>query len=76
MPLSADPKGGGTEADGSKNADYCSFCYQNGAFTDPTLTLETMTSKLEPIMTSMNIPADVVESTKAALPHLKRWITA
>lgn len=23
----------GTNADGSKNPEYCSYCYQNGAFT-------------------------------------------
>ncbi len=33
MPLVKDPGQGGTEADGSKSALYCSYCYQNGAFT-------------------------------------------
>ncbi len=33
MPMSKDPQGGGTNADGSKNIKYCSYCYQNGAFT-------------------------------------------
>lgn len=33
MPLSKDPKGGGTNADGTLNTDYCSYCYQNGEFT-------------------------------------------
>ncbi len=33
MPMSKDPQGGGTNADGSKNSSYCSYCYQNGAFT-------------------------------------------
>jgi hypothetical protein len=33
MPLSNDPKGGGTNADGSKSEVYCSFCYVNGEFT-------------------------------------------
>ncbi|MDR2936075.1 MAG: zinc ribbon domain-containing protein, partial [Rikenellaceae bacterium] len=28
-----DPQGGGTNADGSKNEKYCSYCCQNGAFT-------------------------------------------
>jgi len=32
MPMSSDPQGGGTNADGSKNAKYCSYCYQDGAF--------------------------------------------
>ena len=30
MPLN--PEVLGTNADGSKNEDYCTYCYQNGAF--------------------------------------------
>jgi hypothetical protein len=33
MPMSKDPQGGGTNADGTKNEAYCSYCYQNGIFT-------------------------------------------
>ena len=33
MPMKQDPQGGGTNADGSLNAIYCNYCYQNGAFT-------------------------------------------
>lgn len=32
MPLSNDPQGGGTNADGSKTKKYCSYCYENGDF--------------------------------------------
>lgn len=35
MPMKRDEKGGGTNADGSKSTEYCSFCYQNGVFTHP-----------------------------------------
>jgi hypothetical protein len=31
--MKKDPKGGGTNADGSLNPKYCSYCYQSGAFT-------------------------------------------
>ena len=34
MPMDKDPGGGGTNADGSKSAVYCSYCYVNGAFVD------------------------------------------
>ena len=27
MPLKADPKGGGTHADGTSSREYCSYCY-------------------------------------------------
>ncbi len=33
MPMKKDQQGGGTNADGSKNNLYCSYCYQNGNFT-------------------------------------------
>ena len=33
MPMKKDPQSGGTNADGSKNVKYCSYCYQNGEFT-------------------------------------------
>ena len=33
MPMSKDPKGGGTNADGSINEKYCSYCFENGKFT-------------------------------------------
>jgi len=32
MPMKQDPQGGGTNANGSKNEKYCSYCFQNGAF--------------------------------------------
>lgn len=73
MPLSQDPLGGGTEANGDKSTDYCSYCYRNGVFFDPHITMEGMIAKLEPIMANMNIPAEVVAATKATLPNLKRW---
>jgi hypothetical protein len=33
MPLSRDPKGGGTEADHSLSKEFCSHCYVDGKFT-------------------------------------------
>lgn len=32
MPLKKDPNGGSTNADGSKNDKYCSYCYDKGDF--------------------------------------------
>ena len=42
MPFKNDPKGGGTNADGSKSKMYCSLCYENGKFTQPDITAEEM----------------------------------
>jgi len=33
MPMSKDPQGGGTNADGTRNESYCSYCYADGRFT-------------------------------------------
>ncbi len=33
MPLNRDPKGGGSNADGSVSGVYCSYCYEMGEFT-------------------------------------------
>ncbi len=33
MPMAKDPAGGGTNAGGSKNEKYCSYCYLDGSFT-------------------------------------------
>jgi hypothetical protein len=32
MPMKSDPEGGSTNADGSKNLKYCSYCYKDGEF--------------------------------------------
>jgi hypothetical protein len=32
--MNKDPKGGGSNADGTKSTKYCSYCYRNGKFTD------------------------------------------
>lgn len=73
MPLVADPMGGGSELDGAKSSEYCSYCYRNGAFTDPSLTMEGMIARLKPLMASMNVPADAAAEAISALPHLNRW---
>ena len=75
MPLDQDPNGGGTNADGTRSTEYCSFCYVNGQFHDPDITLDQFVKKLEGIMAGMNIPEDVVNASKAILPSLKRWST-
>ena len=47
MPLSRDALGGGTNADGSRSAEYCSHCYRIGRFTEPNLAVEEMMAKVE-----------------------------
>ena len=44
MPLMS-PADRGTESDGTPSAQYCTYCYQNGKFTDPSATVELMSEK-------------------------------
>lgn len=39
MPLKTDPKGGGSNAGGTRSTMYCSHCYQEGKFTLPNITV-------------------------------------
>lgn len=73
MPLDS-PDLHGTEKDGSKSNDYCKFCYRNGEFTDPEMTLAKMQSRIIKKMDEEEIPADILETAVARLPFLKRWI--
>jgi hypothetical protein len=36
MPLKRDPNGGSKNTDGTINELYCSYCYMDGAFINPT----------------------------------------
>ena len=64
----------GTEADGSLSADYCSWCYANGAFLEDE-TLEELIERCAPFMAeSCHITRDeAVSFMGALLPTLKRW---
>lgn len=72
MPM-VKPEDFGTNADGSPNQEYCHYCFQNGAFTAPDITVEQMIAKCAEIMRQMNIPEAQIEQAKAFIPMLKRW---
>jgi hypothetical protein len=65
----------GTNADGSRCDDYCHFCFQKGAFTDPDITLNQKIDKVVNIaVTQMNIPkVQAEEMAREIIPKLKRW---
>jgi hypothetical protein len=42
MPMEKDPAKGGTNADGSKNSKYCSYCYEMGSFHDNFMKVDEM----------------------------------
>ena len=74
MPLAAGTPLG-TEADGTENEDYCSYCYKDGKFTGE-MTMEEMIDFCAPMMVQAN-PGMTEEQAKAQMhqffPMLKRW---
>ena len=73
MPLSKDPLGGGTEADGSKSPTYCSHCYQGGKFTQPDITVAQMQDRVRGKMKEMRIPGFIGWFFVKGIPKLGRW---
>ena len=53
----------------SGNADYCSHCWQDGAFTMPDVTLEEMQRRVRARLAELGIPASEADR----IPTLKRW---
>jgi hypothetical protein len=72
MPLSKDPGKGGTNADGSKNHMYCSYCYQNGAFVRE-MTVEEMQEYVKKKMQELGFPGFMAGMFTKGIPKLKRW---
>lgn len=75
MPLSKDPQGGGINADGSTSSEYCSKCYQQGAFTDPTITFSQMKEKVDGKLKEMHFPKFLRNYFTKDMAQLKRWRT-
>ncbi|MDR1631206.1 MAG: zinc ribbon domain-containing protein [Oscillospiraceae bacterium] len=74
MPLSKE-EDLGTNQDGSKNAEYCAYCYKDGAFTAE-CTMDEMIAFCAPHMAAAN-PGMSEDQAKAQMkgffPSLKRW---
>jgi radical SAM superfamily enzyme len=65
----------GTNADGSKNEEYCKMCFENGAFTEPDLKLQEMIKKsVRHMMNHLKMEEEQAEvMANAMIPPLKRW---
>ena len=65
----------GTNADGSKNGEYCRYCFQNGQFMQPDITLDEMIKLVVENMVTMKImpEAQAIELANTHIPQLKRW---
>ncbi|MEZ5910792.1 MAG: zinc ribbon domain-containing protein [Paracoccaceae bacterium] len=73
MPLSKDPNGGGSEADGSKSHRFCSLCYRNGAFVHPDFTVEQMQAYCVDQLRKQGMPRVMAWLFTRSLPRLERW---
>lgn len=74
MPFKMDPAGGGTNADGSKSTIYCSYCYQNGAFTQPDITVEQMQEFCKGKIKESNFFVGLFAGLMVKqIPKLERW---
>ncbi len=73
MPLSKDPKNGGSEKDGSKSEKYCSYCYVNGVFVDNCKNSQEMQKLCIKMMTKNGMPKWVAWLFTRSIPGLERW---
>lgn len=65
----------GTNTDGTKNGEYCHFCFRDGGFTDEGITMEQKIDKLVDIAVSqMQIPKEKARAmAEEIIPKLGRW---
>lgn len=63
----------GTGKDGSLKKCYCKYCYANGEFKNPDLTLEEMKLRVKSKMQEMKMDAETISMAIDTLPNLKRW---
>jgi len=78
MPLAESFGNLGTNADGSHNNTYCSFCFAGGKFTQPDLTVDDMIRMSIENMTGddLRMPLDrATELAHRVIPTLGRWKT-
>ena len=73
MPLDSDEVRG-VEADGSINPDYCVYCYKDGKFTEPDLTLEENIANAAKYAKEAGFTEEQMTAwAKEIHPTLKRW---
>jgi predicted transcriptional regulator YdeE len=64
----------GTDQEGNKVQEYCQYCYENGAFTNPNITMEEMIEQCIPFMVEEGMEEQSARTMITGfLPRLKRW---
>jgi len=69
------PKDYGTESDGSQTAEYCSVCYQDGAFVHDAVDIPDFLTKAAPDLAKHwgGSVGKIKLTLKKELPKLPRW---
>jgi hypothetical protein len=64
-----------TNTDGTRSEEYCTYCFQNGKFTEPDIVMQEMIDKCIEIMVQRNIMPErqARELMMSTIPNLKRW---
>ncbi len=76
MPLKQDPKGGGTNAHGTRSHKYCSYCYREGKFLNPDMTLDQMKDLVVTTLHKKGMPTFAARLVAGNLHRMERWRTA
>jgi hypothetical protein len=73
MPMKKDPEGGGTNADGSRNSRYCSYCFRMGEFIQADMTVGEMKVLVKGKLVEMGFPKFMAGFFTRGIPKLERW---
>lgn len=72
MPLDSEAVKG-TEKNGLKSNEYCKYCYENGEFKHPKMSLEEMQNNVKNQMKKLELHDYAIQKAINILPALKRW---
>lgn len=73
--LMSKPEDFGTNVNGSTSKGYCKFCFRNGRFTEPDITMQQMIEKVAGFLATLEkMPEKEAKGmAKTFVPELKRW---
>lgn len=73
LPMDKDPLNGGSEKDGSRSETYCSYCYENGDFISPDMTVKDMQALCMEKVQERGVPKPLAWLMTRTMPKLQRW---
>ncbi|MCC6187353.1 MAG: zinc ribbon domain-containing protein [Chitinophagaceae bacterium] len=73
LPWNKDPNGGGTNADLSLSDTYCSYCYLQGQFVQPSWTANDMQAYVIKVLAKKGVPEFMGKMLVKGIPDLARW---